>query len=123
MSSISSQIAVAMYGLYHPDYIPQRWHIFIGYLIATWISCSTVLFANKALPAVNQVGLVFILAGVFITIIVCAVMPQQTGSGYAPSSFVWADWSNATGYSSNGFAFLAGMLNGAYAIGTPDCGQ
>jgi len=104
-----------MYGLYHPSYIPQRWHIFIGYLIVTWISCSTVLFANKALPTINQVGLFFILASVFITIIVRAVMPHETGSGYASSSFVWADWSNKTGYSSNGFTFLAGMLNGAYA--------
>jgi choline transport protein len=48
-------------------------------------------------------------------------MPHQTGSGYASSSFVWADWSNQTGYTSNGFVFLAGMLNGAYAVGTPDC--
>lgn len=48
-------------------------------------------------------------------------MPHQNESSYASSSFVWADWSNQTGYSSNGFVFLAGMLNGAYAVGTPDC--
>ena len=121
MASISGQIAVAMYGIYRPDYSPARWHIFIAYLITTWICCCTVLFANRALPVVNNIGLFFILAGVFITIVVCAVMPRQTGSGYASSSFVWADWSNGTGYSSNGFVFLAGMLNGAYAVGTPDC--
>ncbi|CAL3967810.1 unnamed protein product, partial [Diplocarpon coronariae] len=40
---------------------------------------------------------------------------------YARSAFVWADWSNQTGYSSDGFVFCAGMLNGAYAVGTPDC--
>ncbi|KAE8451736.1 hypothetical protein EG329_003193 [Mollisiaceae sp. DMI_Dod_QoI] len=75
----------------------------------------------KALPMINNMGLFFILAGVFITIIVCATMPHTTGSGYASSSFVWADWSNQTGYASNGFVFLAGMLNGAYSVGTPDC--
>jgi choline transport protein len=48
-------------------------------------------------------------------------MPHTTGNGYATSSFVWADWANETGYSSDGFVFLAGMLNGAYAVGTPDC--
>jgi amino acid transporter len=121
MASISSQIAVAMYGLYRPDYTPERWHIFIGYLIVTWICCSTVLFANRALPMVNNIGLFFILAGVFITILVCAIMPHTTGSGYASSSFVWSEWSNQTGYGSDGFVFLAGMLNGAYAVGTPDC--
>lgn len=56
---------------------------------------------------------------VSITIVVCAVMPSRTG--HASHSFVWKDWTNDTGYSSNGFVFLAGMLNGAYAVGTPDC--
>jgi choline transport protein len=48
-------------------------------------------------------------------------MPHTTGAGYASSSFVWAEWNNQTGYGSNGFVFLAGMLNGAYSVGTPDC--
>ncbi|EDN99242.1 hypothetical protein SS1G_14102 [Sclerotinia sclerotiorum 1980 UF-70] len=119
MSSIASNIAVAMYGLYHPGYVPARWHIFIGYVIVTWISCSIVLFANRALPLINNIGLAFILGGVFITVVVCAVMPS--GTGHATHSFIWTDWVNDTGYSNNGFVFLAGMLNGAYAIGTPDC--
>ncbi|KAB8298028.1 hypothetical protein EYC80_001800 [Monilinia laxa] len=119
MSSIASNVAVAMYGLYHPDYVVARWHIFIGYIIITWIACSIVLFANRVLPLINNVGLAFILGGVFITIIVCAVMPS--GTGHATHAFVWADWANGTGYSANGFVFLAGMLNGAYAVGTPDC--
>jgi len=70
---------------------------------------------------INQIGLFFILAGVVITIVICAIMPHTSGSGYASSSFVWANWETQTGYSSNGFVFLTGMLNGAYAVGTPDC--
>ncbi|TEY36325.1 hypothetical protein BOTCAL_0558g00030 [Botryotinia calthae] len=119
MSSIASNVAVAIYGLYHPDYAVARWHIFVGYIIITWIACCIVLFANRALPMINNIGLAFILGGVFITIIVCAIMPS--GTGHATHSFVWSDWVNDTGYSSNGFVFLAGMLNGAYAVGTPDC--
>lgn len=121
MASISGNILVAMYGIYRPEYVPERWHIFIAYLVLTWICCCTVLFANRALPMVNNIGLFFILAGVVITIIICAILPHTIGSGYASSSFVWADWSNQTGYGNNGFVFLAGMLNGAYAVGTPDC--
>jgi len=121
MSSIIGNIVVAMYGIHHPEYIPQRWHVFIAYLIGSSMCCSIVLFANRALPWVNNIGLVFILGGVLVTILVCAIEPHVTGSGYASSSFVWADWSNQTGYTSNGFVFLAGMLNGAYAVGTPDC--
>ncbi|RDW69461.1 hypothetical protein BP6252_08481 [Coleophoma cylindrospora] len=121
MASITGNICVAMYGVMHPDYVQQRWHVFIAYLISTWLAASVVLFGNRWIPLLNNIGLFFILGGVFITILVCAIMPHTKGSGYATSSFVWSDWSNQTGYSSNGFVFLAGMLNGAYAVGTPDC--
>ena len=81
-----------------------------------------MLFANRALPALNNIGLFFILGGVCITIVVCAAMPGTGGrSPHASPAFVFKDWSANTGYSSNGFVFLTGMLNGAYAIGTPDC--
>jgi choline transport protein len=79
------------------------------------------MFFNRALPLINNLGLFFILAGVFITILVCAIMPSTAGTGHASNDFVWSDWSNQTGYTSDGFVFLAGMLNGAYAVGTPDC--
>ena len=39
---------------------------------------------------------------------------------HASPAFVFQNWTADTGYSSNGFTFLMGMLNGAYAIGTPD---
>ena len=121
MSAIIGNCTVAMYAQTHPNFVPQAWHIFVAYLIVTWCCCCVVLFANKALPAINNLGLLFILGGVVITIIVCAVMPSQTGSGHASNSFVWADWSADLGYTSDGFIFLMGMLNGAYAVGTPDC--
>ncbi len=74
MASILSNICVGMYGIYHPDYVPEKWHVFIGYLISTWMCCAIVLFLNRALPMINNLGLFFIIAGVFITILVCAIM-------------------------------------------------
>jgi choline transport protein len=121
MSAIIANQIISMYWLYHPSYQFARWHVFVTYLIVTWSCCACVLFANRALPLVNQLGLFFILAGVFITIIVCAVMPSKNGLGHATDAFVWKDWVNQTGYTSDGFVFLMGMLNGAYAVGTPDC--
>ena len=48
-------------------------------------------------------------------------MPGRGGRpGHASSSFVWTEWVNdGLGYS-DGFVFVAGMLNGAYSVGTPD---
>ncbi|KAL1959664.1 hypothetical protein VTO42DRAFT_1699 [Malbranchea cinnamomea] len=120
MSLILGNQTVAMYMLFHPELEAQAWHIFVSYIICTWLCCSIVLFANKALPSILNLGLFFIVAGVFITIIVCAVMPHVNGVGYASHSFVWRDWTNNTGWSSNGFVFVLGMLNGAYSCGTSD---
>ncbi|KAJ5150975.1 amino acid/polyamine transporter I [Penicillium canariense] len=119
--SIIGSMIVYAYALFHPGYEPERWHVFIAYLIVCWGCCFTVMFANRSLPYVNRIGSFLILGGLLTTIIVCAVMPSQNGRGYASSSFVWKDWKNGTGYSNNGFVFLAGMLNGAFAVGTPDC--
>ncbi|KAF2259562.1 amino acid transporter [Lojkania enalia] len=121
MSSILANQVVSMYGLFHPTYAYERWHIFIAYLIITWIACFIVMFANRALPTLTNLGLFLILVGVFITIMVCAIMPSQTGKGHATTDFVWTEWQNQTGWTSDGFVFCAGMLNGAYAVGTPDC--
>jgi amino acid transporter len=117
MSLILANQIVAMYGLFHVDFVYERWQVYVTYLLVTWLCCAVVLFANRALPYINQIGLFFILAGVVITIIVCAAMPDT----HASSGFVWRDWVNSTGYGSDGFVFLMGMLNGAYAVGTPDC--
>ncbi|KAB2099512.1 hypothetical protein AG0111_0g12342 [Alternaria gaisen] len=121
ISSILANQVISMYGLFHPGYAFERWHVFIVYLIITWIACFIVMFANRALPKLTNIGLFFILMGVFITIMVCAIMPSRSGKGYASNEFVWRDWQNQAGWSSDGFVFCAGMLNGAFAVGTPDC--
>lgn len=119
--SIIGQIIVYSYQMFHPDVESQRWQVFIVYLIICWTCCSIVMFATWALPTINRMGGFLILGGWFVTVLVCAIMPSQNGSGYASNNFVWSEWQNDTGYSSNGFVFLAGMLNGAFAVGTPDC--
>lgn len=61
-----------------------------------------------------------ILAGFFITVVTVAAMPGHGGRPpHASSDFVWKEWAQALGYS-DGFVFVAGMLNGAYSIGAVD---
>ncbi|SJM88853.1 related to choline transport protein [Zygosaccharomyces bailii] len=118
---IVSSMILYSYKLYHPHTDLERWQIYVCFLILCWMTCFVVMFANGALPLINQVGSFLILAGWFITIVVCAAMPTSDGMGHASNKFVWSKWQNNTGYSSQGFVFLAGMLNGAFAVGTPDC--
>ncbi len=120
LSAIVGNICVQMYGVTHPEYTSKPWHIFLGYIITLWTSCLFVCYANRLLPYFNTIGIFFIIAGGFITIVVCATLPGQGGRpGHASGAFVWKDWVADLGYP-DGFVFLAGMLNGAYAIGTPD---
>lgn len=108
-----------MYSATHPTFTTQRWHVFLAYAICTIFTCLVVLYMNKLLPKLSSIDGVLVTVGVLVTIIVCAAMPRDHG-GYASNAFVWRDWENTTGYQSDGFVFLLGMLNGAFAVGTPD---
>jgi hypothetical protein len=91
--------------------------IFIAYLGVTWISCAIVLFGQRKLHQLTNFFGAFCLCAWFVSLMVCAIMPSRNGSGYASSAFVWKEWNNQTGYTSNGFVFCLGMLNGAFGIG------
>ena len=49
-------------------------------------------------------------------------MPGHGGRPpHATNAFVWTEWNDpGLGYP-EGFVFVAGMLNGAFSVGTPDC--
>ena len=122
MMVIVGNVCVQIYSLYHPDFTSQPWHIFVAYIICTWLGCAVVIFANRLLPMLNTFGFFFIIAGVFITILVCAAMPGTDGRPtHSSNAFVWSEWSSDIGYTSQGFVFLLGMVNGAFSVGTPDC--
>jgi choline transport protein len=109
-----------MYAVNHSEFVARPWHVFVVYIIVTWIACLLVCFANKLMPMVTNLGIFFIIVGVLVSIIVLAVMPGRNGGrGHASNSFVWSEWSSQLGYP-QGFVFMLGMLNGAYGVGTPD---
>ncbi|KAL9596654.1 MAG: hypothetical protein Q9219_005649 [cf. Caloplaca sp. 3 TL-2023] len=111
---------VSMYAVMHDGFETKQWHVFVTYTIVAWITCLINLYMNRALPSIEMIGGFFAAAGVVLSILVCAIMPHVNSQPYSTSFAVWSNWENQTGWSSSGFAFLLGMLNGAYSIGTPD---
>ncbi|KAJ7832324.1 choline transport protein [Mycena olivaceomarginata] len=111
---IPANVVVQMYVVFHPDVLVQPWHIFVVFVLINWICCLTVIFFNRYMPALQRFGLFMIIVGGLVTIIVLA-----SAKSHASASFVFTDWENGTGWP-GGVAFLTGMLNGAFAIGTPD---
>ncbi|KAJ7217627.1 choline transport protein [Mycena rebaudengoi] len=111
---IPANVVVQMYVVFHPNFVIQPWHIFLVFVLINWFCCLTVIFFNRFLPTLQRFGLFILVVGGLVTIIVLAA-----ANSHASPSFVFTDWENATGWS-GGVAFLTGMLNGAFAIGTPD---
>jgi choline transport protein len=112
---IMSELVVQMYAIYHDSYVIQPWHLFVALVAITWVCIAATIFFNRYLPYLQQFGLFVVLVGGLVSLITIAAMPKQ----HASNSFVWSDFQNGTGWPS-GFAFLAGVLNGAFTIGTPD---
>jgi len=109
-----------MYGATRPSFEIKSWHVFVTYLIITWGSCATVCLFNSFMPRLNKIGIFVTIAGALTTILVCAIMPSISDRpGHASSATVWVNWKAEIGYPT-GFVFLAGLLNGSYAMGTPD---
>lgn len=120
MAAIFGNTVVQMYALNHEGFVAQPWHVFIVYIIATWLACAAVCLANRSMPLLNNIGVGAILAGFLITIIVVTVMPGRDGRPpHATSDFVWSEWTADIGYP-DGFVFVAGMLNGAFSVGAVD---
>ncbi|KAI1177384.1 amino acid transporter [Nemania sp. FL0916] len=115
---ITANIVVQLYTTYHQDtYVPEPWHVYVAYVAILWLSVLFVIFANRLVPHTQTLGMFFVIVGGVITIIVIAAMPKK----HASNHFVWGSFNenNLTGWQ-GGVAFLLGVLNGAFTIGTPD---
>lgn len=104
----AAQTVMAMYSVYHPDYVLQRWHVFVAFVVIMWSALSLLLFGQRVLAkAANMMG-GLLLVLFFVSTLVLAIMPSRNGAGYASHSFVWSDFQNLTGWSSNGLVFVMG---------------
>lgn len=115
---ITANISVNLYVVYHQStYVYEPWHVYIAYVLITWFCVAVVVFVNRVIPHTQTAGMFFVVVGGIVTIIVIAAMPKQHASNY----FVWGSFkeNNITGWQ-DGVAFLLGVLNGAFTIGTPD---
>ncbi|MCJ1306889.1 hypothetical protein MMC25_000533 [Agyrium rufum] len=113
--SIPSNVAVQMYAVFHPDLVIEPWHVYVAFVLITWLCAATIIFGNRILPILNHIGLFLVIVGGLVTIIVVAAVPKV----HASNATIWKDFDNQTGWP-GGVAFLTGVLNGAFVIGTPD---
>ncbi|KAF5002491.1 hypothetical protein FGRMN_316 [Fusarium graminum] len=114
---VAANAGVQCYATLTPGFSPAAWQVYVAYLIVIWLSTFIVIFSNRLVPYTQKLGLFLVVAGGLVTIIIVAVMPKK----HASSEFVWNSFSenNLTGWN-DGVAFMVGILNGAFTIGTLD---
>ncbi|KIW10678.1 hypothetical protein PV08_11642 [Exophiala spinifera] len=122
LASVTNFISAMILGiaqLNHPDYVIERWHIYLVFVIVTWAAIGMNVFFTKWLPAWNKFILYFsatTMVVTMITILACAA------PNYQPASFVFGDTTNSTGWSNDGLAFLLCTVNALYGFLGVDCG-
>ena len=120
-ASISSTLGnelVALYQLSYPEVEWKPWQVFIAYQCVNWICCCIVIFGNRFLPLINKIAFWLSMGGLFITVLVLGIMPR---GHHASEAFVWREYTDQTGWGNDGLCFLLGLINAAFAVGTPDC--
>ncbi|KKA20291.1 Choline transport protein [Rasamsonia emersonii CBS 393.64] len=107
--AILGNALVQMYLVRHPEVEWKAWMVFIAFQLLNWMGCLIVYCGNRFLPVLNFIGSFAVVSGVFVSIVVLAVMPKA----HASSDFVWRTFVNGTGWSNRGLIFVMGLLNGA----------
>ncbi|KAH8431467.1 choline transporter [Aspergillus melleus] len=97
---------VGMWKLTHPDFELHPWHTVVAYEVINFFA---FLFncVGKVLPAVATTTLYISL----ISFAVILITVPATAPTHASAKFVFAHFVNSTGWSSDGIAFLVGLIN------------
>jgi amino acid permease (GABA permease) len=109
---LGSQLIVGVISLYSPDYVPERWHqflIYIGYNIAAFVINA---FMNNLLPYVNKAAITWSILGF---VVICITVLSCASPNYTSAKFVFAEFTNETGWP-DGIAWLLGLLQGGLGL-------
>ncbi|CAM1510830.1 Fc.00g083430.m01.CDS01 [Cosmosporella sp. VM-42] len=109
---LGSSFIVNIISFMHPTYEEKAWHQFLIYLAFTSIALILNSFATRLLPLFNKAAFLWSMAGfviISITILACATPSYQSGS------FVYGKFLNEVGWP-DGFAWMLGLLQGAFAL-------
>ncbi|CCE63382.1 hypothetical protein TPHA_0E02920 [Tetrapisispora phaffii CBS 4417] len=114
--SVATEV-VGMYALKHPEFKPQRWHVFICFEL---LHLFLMLFNcyGKSLPLISSSSLYISLTSFFtitVTVLACS------SGKFNDSKFVFASFYNETGWKNNGIAFITGLINPAWSFSCLDC--
>ncbi|CAF9927739.1 MAG: hypothetical protein HETSPECPRED_006665 [Heterodermia speciosa] len=113
---IVARLLLAIIAFNIPSYTIERWHTFMLYQVLNIVTLTYNLAALKRAPWTHNIGFILSLASFFVISITCLAITQPKQSSYS----VWHNFINNTGWDSDGFVFLLGLINPTYGFGGLD---
>ncbi|KAK7398128.1 hypothetical protein QQX98_012492 [Neonectria punicea] len=113
--SLASATLAGMISFFDPDFVVQRWQIYLLYVSVAVITAVPVFVASNRLAIVVQGSLFLSLIGMALTLFVATGMHKHTndGSYLVQSNLGTSGWDSGT-------AWLLGITNCMYAFGGTD---
>ncbi|PPJ60911.1 hypothetical protein CBER1_06226 [Cercospora berteroae] len=96
--------------LNNPSYTPQRWHGVMFYWLVLAYSLAVNVYGERFLAHSNDAAGVLHLSGFVVVVIIMGVMTKDMHS----ASYVFTEFSNTSGWSSDGVSWLVGLLSTIY---------
>ncbi|CDK24046.1 unnamed protein product [Kuraishia capsulata CBS 1993] len=102
-----------MASMKNPDFVATEWQLYLLYLLF-YVACTSVnVFASKWLAQVNNLIMMVSVIGLIVSGLSMLICHK---AGFRSNSFVWTDYTNSTGWSSNGLTFLLGVANACFGL-------
>lgn len=109
---LASQLIWALVKVVHSTFALRSWHYYVGYIASTFVALLINIPLFRLYPYMLKGLVVYINVGALFILIVLLVRTHPKQS----ASFVFSDFVNMTGWSSDGVVFFLGLLPGATAV-------
>jgi len=116
VSTASATQIIALVSLAKPDYELERWNVFLLLELINLATLLMVVFGNKFLPLVNKASMWWFLA----SFLICSITVLAMAPSHRSAEEVFRNFTNSTGWSTAGMAFISGLINPAFAIAVLD---
>lgn len=103
-----------MYALAHPEYEPERWHVFIVYIGYALLAMALNVFVPRILPGLNKAAIIWSLTGAAVIAVVILSVSSKT-HGFQSGTFVFTSYINTTGWN-GGIAWILGLLQASFGL-------
>ncbi|CDK28043.1 unnamed protein product [Kuraishia capsulata CBS 1993] len=113
LSQICAGYTFNMASVGNPDFAATQWQLYLLYVLYYFMATAVNVFASKWLSHVNNVIMACSIIGLLVSFLAILICHK---AGFRSNDFVWTDYVNSTGWSSDGLAFLLAIGNACFSL-------